>query len=67
MESWGNPNTTRRFMNSTPPQGTPWEFNFWDYITAWPKAFLYQNKSCKHSWYVHLDLLKLIRLHSWFS
>lgn len=53
-------------MNSIPPQGIPFEYDYWDYIIAKSKAFLYQNNSNKHSWFMHLDLHKLIKLPSWF-
>lgn len=65
-EEYGNPKATRR-ISSVVPQGIPYEYNYWDYITACSKVFLYQNLFGKHSWSFRLDLPKLIKFPSSFA
>lgn len=48
-------------MNVIPPQGTPWEYNYQDYITAWFEVFFYQNSSKKHMVYP-IRLIQVIYL-----
>jgi hypothetical protein len=61
-KDWGtHPSTPKILSDNTP-------YNYYDYIDAWSKFFLYQIPSSDHSWFVMFDKGNSIRfLPLWFS
>ena len=53
LREWGvNPNKPR-ILNHV-----RMEYNYWDYIDAWSKAFFYQNTYNTHIWFFRFEALK---------
>jgi hypothetical protein len=61
-KDWGNHPSTPKILSDNSP------YNYYDYIDAWSKFFLYQTPNCDHSWFVTFDRENSIRfLLLWFS
>ncbi|KAM7488844.1 hypothetical protein LguiB_026328 [Lonicera macranthoides] len=73
IEEWGlNPNKEQMLRTNYSDNRTdPRTYNYWDYIDAWKKAFLYQNQYNSHTWFFRIDSIKcddsyLESLPHWF-
>ncbi|KAM7459712.1 hypothetical protein LguiA_036706 [Lonicera macranthoides] len=73
IEEWGlNPNKAQALQTHySDDRNAPRFYNYWDYIDAWKKAFLYQNQYNSHTWFFRIDKLKsddsyLESLPHWF-
>ncbi|KAM7525910.1 hypothetical protein LguiA_015812 [Lonicera macranthoides] len=73
IEEWGlNPNKEQALQTRySDDRNAPRYYNYWDYIDAWKKAFLYQNQYNSHTWFFRIDKLKgddsyLESLPHWF-
>jgi hypothetical protein len=61
-KDWGNHPSIPKFLSDNSP------YNYYDYIDAWSKFFLYQTPNCDHSWFITFDRENSIRFLSlWFS
>ena len=51
LEKWGL-STLKEKEFIHPQQKMSVKFNYWDYVEAFNKVFLYQNTRKKHSWFI---------------
>lgn len=53
VENWGiSPLKDRELLH--PETRTPIRYNYWDYVNAFHKTFLFENQNYKHSWFIKI-------------
>jgi hypothetical protein len=54
IQRWGINPQKSKVLNIKTENRVPFQYNYWDYIEAFTKAFYYQNEKRKHSWFLKL-------------